>query len=90
MTPLIRHALIPAFVALVFFYVATMPVEVLGCRNRGLLAAVIALGGALTSLILMIFTLIKRTRHNTPAGWNLVSALILAVPAIYILLLTSI
>ncbi|MDF1577798.1 MAG: hypothetical protein P1P81_05065 [Desulfobulbales bacterium] len=42
---LLGHLLLPALPVLIFIIVAAMPVEVVGCRLRGLLAAGIALAG---------------------------------------------
>jgi hypothetical protein len=51
----LHHVIIPsllpiAFFAVAFFAVAATPVEVLGCRNRGLLALLIAFVSVLAGL----------------------------------------
>jgi hypothetical protein len=88
MKNVIRRVMIPTLVTLLFFQVVDLPVHVLGCRNRGLLAFAIALSSVLTSLIVMIFACVKRARHNAPVGWSMLSSLIFAIPALYIFALT--
>jgi len=36
MKKITRHLIIPVVVTVLFFAVAALPVEILGCRNRGL------------------------------------------------------
>lgn len=47
---LTRHIAVPAIMPAVFFSVAFTPVAVLGCRNRGLLALLVALASSLWAL----------------------------------------
>lgn len=47
---LTRHVVIPAIMPVIFFSVAFTPVAVLGCRNRGLLAALVALASGFWAL----------------------------------------
>lgn len=87
MTPLTRHVLLPLFVPMSFFMVGFSPVELLGCRNRGLLALAIAF----ISVIAGLYTAIRAgnlRRHNNPQGqWWLATALILAIAPIALLFL---
>ena len=75
------HSLVPIF----FFAVAATPVELLSCRNRGLLAVSIALAGALGSLGAAIMGLRGRIRRDPNSHWWVASALLLAVPAVAVL-----
>ena len=85
MNPIIKFLCLPALASVFFFAVASMPVDVLGCRNRGLLAVSIALAGALGSLGAAIMGLRGRIRRDPNSQWWVVSALVLAVPAVAVL-----
>jgi hypothetical protein len=76
-----RHIILPAIVPTLFFAVAATPVDVLGCRNRGLLAGLIVLVGALSALGAAIMGLKGRLHGDPHAHWWIPSALILAIPA---------
>jgi hypothetical protein len=86
---LYRHLLLPAVVPAVFFAVAALPVDALGCRNRGLLAATIALVGSVAGLGAASIGLRGRMRGDLRALWWSASALVLAIPAIAIVLIAS-
>jgi hypothetical protein len=49
-----RHIVLPALAPAAFFLVASTPVEVLGCFNRGLMALTIALASVIGGLIFAI------------------------------------
>ena len=85
MNPAIKFLCLPAVASAFFFVVAFMPVEVLGCRNRGLLAVSIALAGALGSLGAAILGLRGRIRRDPNSHWWVASALVLGVPAVAVL-----
>ena len=74
MTRPFRHLALPAIAPLLFFCIEAIPVETIGCRNRGLLAvAVMALQG--------------RMKGDPLAYRWILSALILAIPAVGLLML---
>ena len=83
---LIFNVLIPLDVPLAFFMVAATPVELLGCRTRGLIAVGIALAGALAGLACGVKGLIGKVKGQPGSGWWVISSLILALPAFYIVL----
>lgn len=87
MNPLQRHVLLPALVPLLFLAVAATPVQLLGCRNRGLLA----LGIAFVSVSAGLYAAARATklrRSGDPEGqWWLASAIILAIAPIALLIL---
>lgn len=87
MSPLFRHILIPAVTPLLFFVVAATPVEVLGCRTRGLLAFAIALASVLAGLGAAIMAVWGRLRGAPNTHWWAVSALVLAIPAVALIIL---
>ena len=81
-----RHILLPAFAPILFLVVATTPVEVLGCRNRGLLAVAIAFLSALAGVGAAVAGVGGRMRGDPAANWRATSALVLAIPAILLIL----
>jgi uncharacterized membrane protein YjfL (UPF0719 family) len=87
MTRLVRHVLIPAVVPIVFLAVWATPVEVMGCFNRGLTAAIVALIGGLAGLGAAIMGVMGRVRRDPKSFWWVASALILAIPAVVIVII---
>jgi len=81
-----RHILLPAFAPILFLVVATTPVDVLGCRNRGLLAIAVALLSVIAGLGSAAAGVKGRMRGDPAANWWATSALILAVPAVLLIL----
>jgi hypothetical protein len=84
-----RHIIIPAIVPAFFFVIAAMPVDVLGCRNRGLMAFSIALIGGVAALGGMIIAVIRRAGGDQNTGWWAASALVLAIPAVVIIFIAQ-
>lgn len=89
MKRILYHIIVPAIIPAAFFVVAAMPVEVLGCRNRSLIAVLIALIGALASLGAVIMGLFGKVRGKPSAGWWVLSALMLAIPAVVIIIIAQ-
>ncbi len=83
-----RHILLPAFAPVLFLVVATTPVDVLGCRNRGLIAIAIAFLSILAGLGSAVAGVRGRMRGEPDTNWRATSALILAVPAVLLILFT--
>jgi hypothetical protein len=81
-----RHILLPAFAPVLFLVVATTPVDVLGCRNRGLMAIAIAFLSVLAGLGAALAGVRGRMRGDPAANWWATSALVLAIPAVLLIL----
>ena len=77
----------PSGVVALFFLIAATPVEMLGCRNRGLLAVAVALVSLLASLGFAVAALAGRIWGHSGTVWWIVSSIILAVPAVGLLIL---
>ena len=73
--------------SVLFFIVASTPVEVLGCAVRGLIALLIALISGLAALITVIIGLKGRVRHDKNSIWWVMSTLILVIPVIGMIIL---
>jgi hypothetical protein len=82
-----RHILLPALAPLLFLVVATTPVDVLGCVTRGLLAVAIAFLSVLAGLASAFVGARGRKQGNPDANWWATSALILAIPAVLLIIL---
>jgi hypothetical protein len=87
MKRVIYHLLLPVFLPVVFFRVATTPVEVLGCRTRGLIAVSIALVSGMAALGIAIRGAKGEPSRNIHAIWWISSSFILAIPVIAFLIL---
>jgi len=85
-----HHIILPAIVPALFFAVAATPAEVLGCRNRGLLAGSVALVGALSALGAAIKGLKGRLRGDPHSHWWVISALVLAIPAVAVVIIAHV
>jgi len=82
-----RHIVFPLILPLMFFAAAFSPVEVLGCRNRGLLALAISFISGLLALGTAFKGIKERTQNNSGSYWWVLSALILAIPVVGMILL---
>jgi ATP/ADP translocase len=91
MKRIVYHLILPALMPVLFFVVASTPVEVLGCLVRGLIALLIALISGLAALgAAIIGTKVGSkggTRHDKNSIWWLMSTLILVIPVIAMILL---
>lgn len=87
MKHIIYHILIPAIMPVVFFRIAMLPVEVLGCRTRGWIALLIAFVSGLAATGAASMGLRGRMRGNKDALWWVASAIILAIPVVAFLIL---
>jgi hypothetical protein len=84
------HVIIPAIMPVLFFVVASTPVEVLGCLVRGLIALLISFISGLAALGAAIIGANGgakggakgRVRHDRNRIWWVVSTLILVIPVI--------
>jgi hypothetical protein len=80
-----HHVVIPSIVPMVFFTLTAIPVDLIGCLNRGLMAVGIALMGGLLGVGAAARGAAAKARRNPIANWWLGTALILAIPALFIL-----
>ncbi len=80
-----RHVLLPASAPLLFLVAATTPVEVLECLMRGLVAVSIAFVSVLAGLGAAVAGVRGRMRGDPDANWWATSALILALPAVFVI-----
>jgi hypothetical protein len=87
MKRLLGHVIIPAIIPAFFFAVAATPAEVMGCRNRGLIAVLVALIGALAALGAAIIGVMRKVRGDLNTSWWVISALVLAIPAVAIIII---
>lgn len=86
MKKITSHLLIPAAATGIFFIIAFLPLEVLDCRHRGLIAAFIAIAAGLLGIFAAVKALISRVRGDENSVLWMAGALIFAIPAIFIVL----
>jgi len=82
MNPLISYILITAIMPVLFFLIALSPVEVFGCRTRGLLALLIAFASGIAALVTTIKGARERAQVDSNARWWMISTLVLVIPVI--------
>jgi hypothetical protein len=82
-----RHVVFPALAPAAFYLVASTPVEVLSCFNRGLLALSIAMVSVICGLIFAVKGGLGKRRGDPQAHWWAITALILAIPPAALLVL---
>jgi hypothetical protein len=87
MNKIVKPVLLSIIPLLLFWGVAITPVTLLGCRNRGLTAVIIALLSAVSALVVSFRSLKNRLKGNPIDPASLISVIILILPAVYILLL---
>ena len=87
MNPIILHLMLPSILPALFFLVASTPVEVLGCFNRGLIALLIAFIGVLGGLAAAIMGVKEKRTGGPKKNWWVVSALFLSIPAVALIFL---
>lgn len=87
MKRIIYHILIPAIMPVVFFRIAMLPVEVLGCWTRGLIALLLAFASGLAAIGAAIMGLRGRMRGDKDALWWVASSLILTLAVVALLIL---
>jgi hypothetical protein len=79
-----KHVIIPTIAPAIFFLTASLPVELLGCRNRGLIVASVAVAAGIGGIVAAVKALKGKMREDANSSLWMASALILAIPAIYI------
>lgn len=82
-SPILLSAIMP----LAFFIIAMIPVQVIGCRNRGILALLIALSSGIAAVVTSIIGLRERMRGKPDASRWIVSTLILTIPVVALIIL---
>jgi hypothetical protein len=87
MNHIIYNILIPAIMPILFLNIAATPVEVLGCRNRGLIAFMIALISGLASLGAAIMAIRGRMIKDLDTIRWIITSLILVIPVIALIIL---
>jgi hypothetical protein len=87
MHPLMLHIIFPAIMPALFFTVAAIPVEMIGCRTRGLLALAVAFTSMLAGVAAAVMAVRGKVKGDPRSTWWVVTSLILAVPGVALLAL---
>jgi len=83
----IRHFILPTIMPVLFFAVALSPVELLGCRTRGLIALSIAFVSGLAGVGAAVMALKGRLKGEAGSEKWILTALILTIPVVALLVL---
>jgi ATP/ADP translocase len=81
------HVIVPAIMPVLFFAVASTPVEVFGCLTRGLITLLIAFISGLAALGAVIIGAKGRARHDQNTIWWITSSVILVIPVIAMIIM---
>lgn len=87
MSRVTRHLFIPSIVTVLFFIVALSPVELLGCRTRGLIALLISLISGFSAMAAAIMGLKGRIRKDENSIWWIASTLVLTIPVVALIIM---
>lgn len=77
----------PAILSIIFFINAALPVTVLGCANRGLVAIIIALISGIAALVTAIIAMKIRMSGESESTCWIISTLIFTIPVIALIIL---
>ena len=84
---IIRFLIIPSTLPGLFFAVALSPVDLLGCRTRGLIAFSLALLSGLTGIVTGIIAVKGRLKGEAGSEKWILTTLILTIPVAALLVL---
>ena len=87
MKHIVYHIMIPAIMPVVFFIIATTPVEVLGCRTRGIIALLIALISGLAAIGTANMGTKVMMRGEKYTLWWVATSIILVIPLIALVIM---
>lgn len=82
-----HHIMLPALMPLLFFAVAATPVDLIGCRNRGLAAFAIAFCSGLAAMGTALTGIRARIKNHPRHFWWMVSTVILTIPVVALIIL---
>lgn len=80
----LKPIIIAVIIAALFFVVASLPVSLIGCGARGLLAILIAIVAGVLAIAVAFRGLKGRVSGEEESVWWILCALILAMPAVYL------
>ena len=87
MSNFFRHVVIPVVMPVIFFSIAFTPVEVLGCKTRGILALIVAFISGIAALVAAYRGRKMRGQGDANAIWWVISSLILAIPLVALIVM---
>lgn len=86
MKRILNDVIVPATLPAIFFVVAAVPVQLLPCGNRMLIAALVAIAARILGVVAAVKALMGKLRGNADSSLWMASTLILAIPAISVVL----
>lgn len=85
MNLLTRHILIPTVAPALIVGLYFMPVSLVGCANRGLMALAIVSASLVAGVVTGLLGLLSGPRGGASPGWWMASTCILLLPALLVL-----
>ncbi len=85
MARIVRHVAIPAIAPALIVGLYFTPVSLVGCLNRGIAAFAIVIASLLVGIVAAVRALGASRRRDRDARWWIVTALVLAAPAVLVL-----
>jgi hypothetical protein len=79
---IMMHIIYPSLLSVAFFINAALPVTVLGCVNRGLVALVVALISGIAALGAVVLAIRERMSGKLESSWWILTTLILTIPVL--------
>jgi hypothetical protein len=86
MKRILNDVIVPATLPAIFFLVAAVPVQLLPCGNRRLIAALVAIAAGILGVVAAVKALMGKLRGDADSSLWMASTLILAIPAISVVL----
>jgi hypothetical protein len=83
----VLHFILPGLMPALFFAVALSPVDLLGCKTRGLIALSIAFVSGLAGLGAAVMAMKGRTRREAGSEKWIFTALIFTIPVVAMLVM---
>jgi ABC-type amino acid transport system permease subunit len=87
MSDFFRHVVIPALMPVIFFSIASTPVETLGCKTRGILALIVAFSSGIAALVTAYRGAKGRRKGDAHAIWWVISSLIFTIPVVALIVM---
>jgi hypothetical protein len=84
---ILRHFVAPSIMPVLFFAVALSPVDLLGCRTRGIIALSIALLSGLAGLAAAGMALKGRVKGEAGSEKWILTTLVLTIPVVAMIVL---
>jgi len=84
---ILHHMIVPAIMPAIFFAIAFTPVQVFGCRARGLMALLTAFVSGIAAVSMTVIAKKRSRLGDKGAIWWMIAVLILMIPVVAIIIM---